>query len=98
MKIQKLKTENSVNRALRHFRKDKSKTYLLFTSPWDKRSSAVKDYIKDLGSEETVYEVSYYDVPESYLNFKVQPGTLVRLQNDSVVIYPGLNAVKIELN
>lgn len=98
MKLQKLKTENSVNRALRHSRRDKSKTYILFTSPWDKRSSAVRDYIKDLGSQETVFEVSYFDVPESYTNFKVQPGTLVRLQNDSVVVYPGLNAVKIELN
>jgi len=39
--------------------------------------------------------VSYYDAPQSWMQFKVDPGTLVKMNSKKVVVYPGLNAAKL---
>lgn len=78
---------------VRAARKDKDYTYILFTSPWDVRSDSVREWVTE-NLDKTVYEVSYYDAPQSWLQFKVAPGTLVKINSKKVVTYPGLNAAK----
>ena len=92
----KLKSDQDVTQLVRQARKSKDYTYILFTSPWDKLSNAVRERIESSKKEKDVYEVSYYDAPHSWLQFKVSPGTLVKMNAKKVVVYPSYGAVKLE--
>jgi hypothetical protein len=93
MKMKPLKSDLALSNVVRQARKDKDYTYILFTSPWDTRSDYVREWI--LANDFTnLYEVSYFDAPQSWMQFKVEPGTLVKMNAKKVVVYPGLNAVK----
>ena len=89
-----LKSDLALSNVVRAARKDKDYTYILFTSPWDKRSDVVREWLEG-NTDRDVYEVSYYDAPQSWMQFKVDPGTLVKMNAKKVVVYPGLNAVKL---
>lgn len=94
-----LKSDNSLNRVIRQARKEKAFTYILFTSPWDKPSQAVLEYVEGLDTNtKTVYTVDYFDVPQSWTQFKVEPGTLLKINEKKIVPYPGSLAVKVELH
>ena len=94
METKILKSDLSLSNVVRAARKEKDYTYILFTSPWDKRSKAVREWVEE-NIEHSVYEVSYYDAPQSWMQFKVDPGTLVKMNSKKVVVYPGLNASKL---
>jgi hypothetical protein len=99
MQIQALRSDNSLNRVIRQARKDKAFTYILFTSPWDKSSQAVLDYVESLDTNDSViYTVDYFTVPQSWMQFKAQPGTLLKINEKKIVPYPGSLAVKLELH
>lgn len=98
MQTQALRSDNSLNRVIRQARKDKAFTYILFTSPWDKPSQVILDYIESLDTNDTtIYTVDYFTVPESWTQFKVKPGTLLKINEKKIVPYPGSLAVKLEL-
>lgn len=98
MTLTKLRSDKALNRVVRLARKEKSFTYILFHSPWDKTSQVALDYIESLDTNHEVFTLDYFDAPQSWGQFKVQPGTLVKLNEKKVVVYPGRQAIKLELN
>ena len=98
MTLTKLRSDKALQRCVRLARKEKAFTYILFTSPWDKPSQVALDYIESLDTNKEVFTLDYFDAPQSWGQFKVQPGTLVKMNDKKVVVYPGRQAIAIELN
>ena len=98
MNLQALRSEKSLARVVRLARKEKEFTYILFVSPWDVPSQVALEYVEGLDTNDiTVYTVDYFEVPQSWTQFKVKPGTMVKMNDKKVVVYPGRQAIKCQL-
>ena len=98
MTLSQLRSDKALQRVVRLARKEKSFTYILFVSPWDVTSQVALEYVEGLDTNQTVHTVDYFDAPQAWGQFKVQPGTLVKLNEKKVVVYPGRQAIRLELN
>lgn len=86
-KINRVTTENELNKLLRRHKRDGSDLALLFVSPWDKVCNRILEEIPlDEKSENTLNVVDLFEAPHASVIFRTtKVPHLVLLGNDSIM-------------
>jgi len=102
MNLQKLKSENHLNKVVRQARQQKTGVVgFLVTSPWDPQSELIKKELHeacgDLEQKFDLYEIDYFELPHAYCIFNTRVPSLVYVMGKKTKIFDHITSIRVEL-
>ena len=103
LNLQKLKSENHLNKVVRQARQQKSGAVgFLVTSPWDPQSELIKKELheawEDFEQHFDLYEIDYFELPHAYCIFKTRTPSLVCVVGKKTVVLDNPMSIRAEMD
>jgi len=87
MILQKIRTENQLNKIIKNCRQNNKSAIFLIRSPWDPVSDMIinelessKDNLKPRVDDLDYFEIDYFELPHAYCIFRARTPSLVSLR------------------
>ena len=103
LNLQKLKSENHLNKVVRQARQQKTGVVgFLVTSPWDPQSELIKKELheawEDFEQHFDLYEIDYFELPHAYCIFKTRVPSLVCVMGKKTKIFDHITSIRKEMD